>query len=156
MSIATHWFGGTGGRRRIEPRFESAARHHENAEDRRSDGETQHSEDSKPQRSRLKELSRRYDVRAISPREMVSLSLDLYVAGFLTKDQYAELAFQPELLPSFDRTIGALTGEAAAPDRRRDFTEVWRQRLAFEARHFADEPRVIARTRKILDLLKSI
>jgi hypothetical protein len=156
MGLATQWFGGAANRRRIEPRFEAAAGKPEGLDAARDDGAPTEDAEAPVRGDRLKELSRRYDVRAISPREMVSLSLDLYVAGFLTKDQYAELAFQPELLPSFDRTIGALTGEPAAPDRRRDFTEVWRQRLAFEARHFADEPRVIARTRKILDLLKSI
>ena len=156
MSMATHWFGAGADRQRIEPKLARTAQHPEDNDDPLP-VETMRADLRSPaRRARLKELSQRYDIHSISPREMVSLSLDLYVAGFLTKDQYAELAFQPELLPSFDRTIGALTGEPAEPDRRRDFTEVWRQRLAFEARHFADEPRVIARTRKILDLLKSI
>jgi hypothetical protein len=155
MGSVSHWFGEDAGRHRIEPKLAHSAQHledNDNLPEPHSRGELW----SAARRARLKQLSKRYDVRAISPREMVSLSLDLYVGGFLTKAQYAELAFQPELLPSFDRTIGALTGEFAEPDRRRDFTEVWRQRLAFEARHFADEPRIIARSRKILDLLKSI
>jgi hypothetical protein len=161
MTLGTQWFGGSAERQRIEPRFERHADDGERPILRRSpasraDTRADSGGETPNRRNRLKELSGRYDARAISPRQMVSLSLDLYVGGFLTKDQYKELAFQPELLPSFDRTIGALTGEVADPDRPRDYTEIWRQRLEFEARHYADEPRVILRTRKILNLLKSI
>lgn len=108
-----------------------------------------------PPVSRFKEIARQYDVRAISPREMVDLSVDLYVSGLLTREQYADLSFQPELLPNFEQTIGALTGERAEPDRPRDYTEIWRQRLAFETKHAHGDARVIARTQKILDLLNS-
>ncbi|MBT4673420.1 MAG: hypothetical protein HOB64_14970, partial [Rhodospirillaceae bacterium] len=47
----------------------------------------------------LHEISRTYDVHQISPREMVDLSFDLYFAGYLPRDQYAQLAFQSELMP---------------------------------------------------------
>ncbi len=104
----------------------------------------------------LHEISRTYDVHRISPREMVDLSFDLYFAGYLPRDQYAQLAFQSELMPNFDDTIGALTGEKANPDRARDYTKVWRQRLKFEMDHKSDDPRIIERTRLILKMLYSI
>jgi len=104
----------------------------------------------------LHEISRTYDVHRISPREMADLSFDLYFAGYLPRDQYAVLAFQSELMPNFDDTIGALTGEKARPDRARDYTAVWRERLKFEIDHKSDDPRIIERTRMILELLYSI
>ena len=104
----------------------------------------------------LHDISRTYDVHRISPREMVDLSFDLYFAGYLPRDQYAQLAFQSELMPNFDDTIGALTGEKARPDRARDYTNVWRRRLKFEMDHKSDDPRIIERTRLILELLYSI
>ncbi len=103
----------------------------------------------------LSEISEEYDIRYITPRKMIDLSFDLYFSGFLSKEQYAELAFQSELMPNFDQTIGALTGQKAEPDRPRDFTKIWLQRLEFEKQH-ADDPRIVQRTEKILDLLKSI
>lgn len=104
----------------------------------------------------LHEISRTYDVHRISPREMVDLSFDLYFAGYMPRDQYAHLAFQSELMPNFDDTIGALTGEKARPNQARDYTTIWRQRLKFEMDHKSDDPRIIERTRLILELLYSI
>lgn len=104
----------------------------------------------------LSEISADYDVHYISPREMVDLSLDLYAIGFLTREQHHTLAFQSELMPNFDVTIGALTGERADPDRPRDYTAIWRARLAFETQYGADHPRIVERTAKILKLLQSL
>lgn len=104
----------------------------------------------------LSEISADYDVRYITPREMVDLSLDLYAIGFLTREQHRALAFQSELMPNFDATIGALTGERADPDRPRDYTAIWRARLAFETQYGADHPRIVERTTKILKLLQSL
>ncbi len=36
--------------------------------------------------------------------------MDLHVAGVLPWEGYAMLAFQPELHPDYDRTVGALIG----------------------------------------------
>jgi hypothetical protein len=104
----------------------------------------------------LHEIARRYDVRAISPRQMAALSEELYFAGFLSREQFADLAFQSELMPNYDTTIGALTGTRAEPDRPRDFTRVWKAKLAFEMKHLGDDPRIVVRTRKILELLRTI
>ena len=96
-----------------------------------------------------------YDVCAMTPRQMVDFSYDIYVLGHLSWDQYAELAHQSELMPNFNQTIGALTGERAEPDRPRDYIVHWRRRLEFETRYLADDPRIIARAQAILDLLIS-
>ncbi len=104
----------------------------------------------------LGKIAKRYNVCAISPRNMVELSHDLFSSGHLTKDQHDVLSFQSELMPNFDVTIGALTGEPADPDRPRDYTEIWRQRLEFERKYAENAERIISRTQKILDLLETI
>ncbi|MCP5365902.1 MAG: hypothetical protein H6907_20505 [Hyphomicrobiales bacterium] len=95
------------------------------------------------------------DVRNLSPRGMADLSMDLYMAGVLAYDDYAQLAFQPELHPDYDQTIGALTGKKAEPDRPRDFITEWEEKLVFERGHNSDPERV-NRTQRILTVLKRI
>ena len=96
------------------------------------------------------------DMRNASPRQIYNISLDLYVAGLLSYEDYTALAFQPELQPDYDRTVDALTGERAAPDRRRDFVKYWSDRLQFELRHNAGDSPVVRQTRRIHELLKSL
>ena len=104
----------------------------------------------------LHDIAARYDIRSMTPREMVHLAEELYMAGFLSHEQYADLSFQAELMPNYDTTIGALTGQRAAPDKPRDYASIWRAKLKFEMKHLADDPRIVARTRKILELLRAI
>ena len=56
------------------------------------------------------------DIRFCSPREMASLSLELYVRGLVSWDEYVRLAFQPELHPDYDRVDLAQVRE---PTKRR-------------------------------------
>ena len=81
-----------------------------------------------PRPSALRERVGEVDARAISPRQIAEISMDLYVNGALAWEEYAMLAFQPELHPDYARTIGALTGEPAEPDRPRDFVNQWESR----------------------------
>lgn len=104
----------------------------------------------------LRRLIGDVDIRHLSPRQMTETSLDLYVAGILPWEEYAMLAFQAELHPDYDRTIGALTGEPAQPDRPRDFLGLWEERLAFEEKYNADRPRLVARTRHIVQMFRQI
>jgi len=106
--------------------------------------------------SQIAELARALDVRHMSPRQAVEMSMDLHMAGLLAWEEYAMLAFQPELHPDYDRTVGALIGEKARPDRRRDFVRMWEERLAFERRYNADAPKRIERTLAIVTLLRRI
>ena len=96
------------------------------------------------------------DARAMSPREMQNLSLDLYVSGVLAWDEYEDLAFQPELHPDFDRTIGALTGERPLPDQPRDYIREWEQKLDFERRFAPTKSRAKDRALRILSVLRRI
>lgn len=92
-------------------------------------------------------------VRAMTPRAMAGLSLDLYLRGLISQAEYRLLAFQPDLHSGFERTIGALTGRTAQPDRPRDYIQLWQERLAFEASHGPVDPIRVNRTRAILDVL---
>ena len=106
--------------------------------------------------STLAEVIGTVDTHHLSPRQMANLSLDLYVTGALNFEDYAELAFQPELHPDFDKTIGALTGEKAAPDRPRDFVRLWEEKAKFQRRHNNERSELIERSERIAHLLRHI
>lgn len=96
------------------------------------------------------------DTHHLSPRQMANLSLDLYAAGAISFDDYSLLAFQPELHPDFERTIGALTGEAAEPDRPRDFVRLWDDRADFQRRHNHARKDLIEQSERIATFLRQI
>jgi len=87
---------------------------------------------------------------------MANLSQDLYAAGVVSFDDYAALAFQPELHPDFGRTIGALTGERAEPDRPRDFVRLWDERAEFQRRHNAARADLVRQNERIAAALRQI
>ena len=94
--------------------------------------------------------------RNMSPRQMVEITMDLYVAGAISWEEYALLAFQPELHPDFDRTIGALTGRKAEPDRPRDFIALWEDRLIFEERYSPKGSHQVENTERVVNVLRQI
>ena len=94
--------------------------------------------------------------RNVSPREMTEGSIYLYALGVLTWDEYSMLAFQPELQPDYDQTIGALTGQKAEPDEPRDFIAHWEEKMTFAQRHNPADSKIIRRTRHILSVLKKL
>ena len=96
------------------------------------------------------------DVRDLSPRQMAEMSMDLYMVGVITWEEHALLAFQPELHPDYDQTVGALTGEKADPDRPRDYVAIWEERLAFERKHNAGNTDRVGRSRRIVNVLRRI
>lgn len=95
----------------------------------------------------------RLDARLATPRQVSELSMELYLAGWLSFEESALLGFQPELHPDYDRTIGALTGEAAEPDRPRDFISLWQDRRAFELRHNPNDFVLHQRIERIISVL---
>ena len=99
-------------------------------------------------------LTNGLSLRDLTPRQMAEVSLDLYAAGILSYDDYALLAFQPELHPNYNVTIGALTGEPAGPDRARDYVTQWEERLSFERRHNPQNTTLVRRTERIVALLQ--
>ena len=94
--------------------------------------------------------------RHMSPRAMSNLSLDLYLEGMLRFDEYELLAVQPELHPDFNRTIGALTGRLAEPDRPRDFVNTWTERAFFERRHANGNTSTLRRAEMVLGVLRQL
>jgi len=96
------------------------------------------------------------NVRSVSPREMSEFSLELYAMGVISFDDYSALAYHPELHPDFDNTIGALTGEAAAPERKRDLIVEWEDKNSFLKRHSPINTNLIDQSNRITDVLKSL
>ena len=107
-------------------------------------------------RSAIYELIGDVDTHHLSPRQMSELSLDLYAIGAISFDDYSALAFQPELHPDFDRTIGALTGERADPDRPRDFVRLWDDRADFQRRYNAARTDLVEQSERIASVLRQI
>ncbi len=107
-------------------------------------------------RSALYELIGDVDTHHLSPRQMSELSLNLYATGAISFDDYSALAFQAELHPDFDRTIGALTGERADPDRPRDFVRLWDDRADFQRRHNAARADLVEQSERIASVLRQI
>jgi len=100
-----------------------------------------------------------FDVRRIAPRETSELSMALYVEGVLSWDEHSMLAFQPELHPDYEATIGALTGKEAEPDRPRDLIRQWEERLSYELRHADQSPlsrKNVSIAQKISSVLRMI
>ncbi len=95
----------------------------------------------------------RPDVRYMTPREMQDYSQDLYAAGIVTYDDYEAMAFQPELHPNYDRTVGALTGKKAEPDRPRDFLKHWQDRLDFSKRYYPLNSDPVRQAHRIVEAL---
>jgi hypothetical protein len=94
------------------------------------------------------------NIRKMSPRQMADLAMKLHSQGALSYEEYSMLAYQPELDPRYDETIGALTGEEADPDRPRDFLRDWEDRLTFERRYGAENSEEVRRTEKVLGVLQ--
>lgn len=95
-----------------------------------------------------------YPVRAISPRDLAALAHELYLEGGIVLDEYLLLGFPSELNPAFDRTIGALTGRKAQPDRPRDMIREWENRLSDLLASSAPLPALLDRARRTLGLLR--
>lgn len=94
------------------------------------------------------------DIRNTTPREMSDISLDLYIDGSLTYDEYSMLAFQPELHPRFEATVGALTGQRADPDRPRDYIAEWEEKYDFERRYPSGNEKTLKQIDRILGVLQ--
>lgn len=93
------------------------------------------------------------DPRHATARAIAQLAMDLYLDGSLGFEDSAMLGFQADLNRRFAPTIGALTGEVAAPDGVRDYVALWEERLAFERRHNPDGIAVHQRMARIIAAL---
>lgn len=95
------------------------------------------------------------DVRHMTPREMQDYSQNLYAAGVISFEDYEALAFQPDLHPDFERTIGALTGEKPQPDRPRDFIRQWSDRVEYTQRYYPQNSNEVRQAHRIAEALKA-
>jgi len=93
------------------------------------------------------------NVRYLSPRQMLEYSQNLYAAGIIGFEDYEAMAFQPDLHPHFNKTIGALTGQCAAPDRPRDFIRHWQDRLNYVQRYYAADAFEVRQAIRIIKAL---
>lgn len=118
--------------------------------------DSQQEPELRPTRVRNGDYIDDYDPRYLSPREMVNLSQELYMAGIVNFDEYATMAYQPELQPDYNQTVGALTGEPAEPDRKRDFISYWEERLAFEQKYNTIDSKDVAASQRIVDVLRAL
>lgn len=109
-----------------------------------------------PKPTRFARMTGGLSLRHLTPRQMAEVSLELYARGTLAYDEYELMAFQPELHPDYDITIGALTGEPANPDLPRDYVSQWEERLNFEQRHCPQNAARLRTTERIVHLLNKL
>lgn len=95
----------------------------------------------------------RHDLRNISPRRFAEIAHELYLEGSLRWDEYQLVGFPSELHPDFNATIGALTGEKAAPDKPRDMLAEIEHQFEF-LRRFHDGNDEFRRAERALDVLR--
>lgn len=98
----------------------------------------------------LNKIATTYNVRNISPREMVKMSFELFKDGVISLEEYALLSFQPEIHADFER----FSGEPARPDEPRNYIGVWKSKVNEHLRF--GSPDSIASTRNALSLLERI
>jgi len=70
-----------------------------------------------------------HPVRNMSPQALAELALELYLEERIDREEYLLLGFPSETHPDYNRTIGALTGHAARPNKPRDLIRQWERRL---------------------------
>ncbi len=89
----------------------------------------------------------------MSPREMADWAYEHYLGGALSWEDY-QLALPSDLHRDYNATIGALTGETAKLDRRRDMLADWQTRIAFARAHHHWDAATLRRAERILTLLR--
>ena len=95
----------------------------------------------------LSSIAQKYDVRSMSPREMASMSQELFQRGFISYQDHALMSFQPDL-------GHALPGAVQQPDMPLDFIAHWERQLQVHAQR--GETSFAANDRKILSLLGNL
>ena len=95
----------------------------------------------------------RIAVRNMSPRQMADWAYEMYMTGWIGWDEYRD-AIPTELLPGYDATVGALTGEPAQPDRPRDMVREMEEKLEFARRHFFEDDAKLRGLMRIVSLLR--
>lgn len=74
----------------------------------------------------LSDIAAKYDIRNMSPRQMVDLSTELFQKGVISEQDHMTLSFQPEL--GNQKSSGVNFGD---PDAPKDFVAQWESQLDF-------------------------
>ena len=99
-----------------------------------------------------KDIMSRYDLRNISPREMISLSSELYSKDLISFQEHVLISFQSDLNPDQYQQVSK---RPAQPERQRDVIHEWEENL--EAQKASGAPRAfIEQTTHIVALLKHL
>tara|TARA_R110000868_G_C10967898_1_gene769305 strand:+ start:5343 stop:5873 length:531 start_codon:yes stop_codon:yes gene_type:complete len=104
----------------------------------------------------MADLVKKYDVRNISPAEMIILSQELYNSRLISEIDFTYLSFQPETHPNYNATIGKTTGTIAEPNRKRDFIEVWEIQVHNDLRRDSMNLQKSWRIMKIMQYLRDL
>ncbi|GEM_PF-5224016 len=79
----------------------------------------------------LADITKKYDVKNMSPRDMVNMADDLQKAGAISEEDALTLKFQPALNPN--KNIDGAPGWAASnPDTPTNFLAQWQSKLEFD------------------------
>ncbi|MCD4823672.1 MAG: hypothetical protein K8S55_03630 [Phycisphaerae bacterium] len=95
-----------------------------------------------------------YDVRSMTPPDMIEMAKRLYLVGAIGMAEYAVLSFKPNLYPHFDASDPIYQAMQQYPKRRRDYiAEWWGVLNACRAKHIVGERNAFVC--KIIELLES-
>lgn len=100
----------------------------------------------------MMEIIKDYNIRHISPRNLVELSSRLHEAGVIGLAEYAALSFQPELYAEYHPDEETYQLMQADPERPRDFIVEWEGQLKIVQQH--PDPFNLKLTTNILELLQ--
>lgn len=100
------------------------------------------------------QIANEYNVRDMTPEEMIGVSRRLYLLGAISLAEYAAMSFQPHLYPEFNANAPSYRSMFKSPARKRDFIRAWEKHLAFVERYHPD-PESVSLSKEILDLLQS-
>ncbi|HDY64853.1 MAG TPA: hypothetical protein ENH84_01300 [Phycisphaerae bacterium] len=100
------------------------------------------------------EITGEYDVRDMTPQQMVEMTRRLHLAGVISLPEYAVLSFQPNLYPQFNYEAATYRLMQRHPQRRRDFIAAWENHLEVIWHHHPDPPS-LQLSEQIIELLRS-
>ncbi len=94
-------------------------------------------------------VARDINVRKATPREIISLSSQLYNAGVISYDDHINLSFQPEINPD------SASADSSFSHDRKDYIALWQQRAEKVVRSGGDRSQ-IEDSQRIQSILKYV
>lgn len=97
-------------------------------------------------------IMQQYNLRDITPRQMVDMSQQLHDNGLISLKEHAQLSFQPEInLENYQQVMGS----EAKPDLPRDYISEWEERLSVQ-RSTGTPPAITKETERMVKLLDTL